>query len=69
LDPIGELYDSASGGIHRHSEDECVEIFDRGRLTFEHIFTELKHEELKTEQFLQELKALQKQKGREPERG
>ena len=69
LDPIGELYDSASSGIHRHSEDECIDIFDRGRLTFEHIFTELKHDELKTEQFIQELRALQtKQKGGEPGR-
>jgi hypothetical protein len=64
IDPIGELHDSASAGMHGLSEDQCIKIFDRGRLTFEHIFAELKHEELKTKQYLDELRALHAQKSR-----
>jgi len=39
--PIDALHDLASDGIHRRSEEECVEIFDRVRCVFEYLFREI----------------------------
>jgi hypothetical protein len=39
--PIDALHDLASDGIHRRSEEECVEIFDRVRFVFEYLFREI----------------------------
>lgn len=39
--PIDALHDLASGGIHRMTEVECVEVFDRVRFVFEYLFREI----------------------------
>jgi hypothetical protein len=39
--PIDALHDLVSDGVHRRSEDECVEIFDRVRFVFEYLFSEI----------------------------
>lgn len=39
--PIDALHDLVSDGIHRRSEEECVEVFDRVRFVFEYLFREI----------------------------
>jgi hypothetical protein len=39
--PIDALHDLVSDGIHRRSEEECIEIFDRVRFVFEYLFREI----------------------------
>jgi hypothetical protein len=41
VNPIDKLHDLASDGIHHRSEDECIEIFDRCKASFEYVFREL----------------------------
>jgi hypothetical protein len=41
INPIDKLHDLASDGIHNRSEDECLEIFDRCKASFEYVFREL----------------------------
>ena len=41
VNPIDKLHDLASDGIHHRSEDECLEIFDRCKASFEYVFGEL----------------------------
>lgn len=39
--PIDQLHDLASEGIHHRTEDECLEIFDRCKTAFEYVFQNL----------------------------
>ncbi|MFZ0320890.1 MAG: hypothetical protein WAL56_17315 [Candidatus Sulfotelmatobacter sp.] len=39
--PIDALHDLSSDGIHRRSEEECVQVFDRVRFVFEYLFREI----------------------------
>jgi hypothetical protein len=39
--PIDALHDLSSDGIHRRSEEECVQAFDRVRFVFEYLFREI----------------------------
>ncbi|HZR63989.1 MAG TPA: hypothetical protein VFA85_02520 [Terriglobales bacterium] len=39
--PIDGLHDLVSDGIHRRSEEECIEIFDKVRFVFEYLFREI----------------------------
>ena len=39
--PIDALNDLASDGLHRLSETECIEVFDRVRFVFEYLFKEI----------------------------
>jgi hypothetical protein len=39
--PIDALHDLSSDGIHRRSEEECVQVFDRVRFVFEYLFREV----------------------------
>lgn len=41
INPIDKLHDLASEGIHHRDEDECLEIFDRCKASFEYVFREL----------------------------
>jgi hypothetical protein len=40
--PIDMLHDLASEGLHGKSEDECIEIFDKVKGTFEYVFGSLR---------------------------
>jgi hypothetical protein len=40
--PIAMLHDLTSDGLHARSDDECIEIFDRCQLAFEHVIRRLK---------------------------
>lgn len=64
FNPIGSLYKLASSGIHQESEDECLDIFDRARLAFEYLFSQLEHEKETAKAYVESLKALdEKAKG------
>ncbi len=39
--PFGAIHDLASAGIHRLTEDECLERFDLARAAFEYVFRQL----------------------------
>jgi len=39
--PINALHDLSSDGIHRRSEEECIQLFDRVRAVFEYLFREI----------------------------
>jgi hypothetical protein len=41
INPIDHLHDLASEGIHRLSDEECLDIFDKCRSGFEFVFEEL----------------------------
>jgi len=61
--PIDLLHDLASEGLHRLSDAECIDMFDRSRTIFEHVFIELKVKEQKDKTFAEALSKLQRQKG------
>lgn len=56
--PIDKLHDLASDGLHSKSEEECVQIFDRGRHVFEYVFSELRVGLEEAKKFLEGLKRL-----------
>ena len=41
VNPMDRLHDLASDGIHNHTEDKCIEIFDQCKSAFEYVFREL----------------------------
>jgi hypothetical protein len=56
--PLDALHDLASGGIHHHTEDECLEIFDRCRIAFEYVFRELQVQNEDARAYIANLKAI-----------
>jgi len=56
--PMGVLHDLASDGIHARSDEECVQIFDRCRKTFEYVFGRLRIETEHAKTFVSEMAAL-----------
>ena len=55
LNPIDRLHDLASDGIHHRTEDECLDIFDQCRASFEYVFSELEVQIEDAKIFLQSL--------------
>jgi hypothetical protein len=60
--PISGLHDLVSDAIHRQSEDECIDVFDKAKLAFEYVFTELEHEKLSRETFIKSLKDVEEKR-------
>jgi hypothetical protein len=56
--PIDRLHELASEGLHSKSEEECLQIFDRCRLVFEYVFSELRVGLEEAKRFLESLKRL-----------
>ncbi len=56
--PMAVLHDLASDGIHARSDEECVQIFDRCRKTFEYVFGRLRIETEHAKSFVSEMAAL-----------
>ncbi len=40
--PMAILHELASAGIHEQSDEECVDVFDACRATFEYVFSKMK---------------------------
>ena len=41
MNPLDALHDLASAGIHRMTEEECLDLFDKARTAFEYLFRQL----------------------------
>jgi len=57
--PLSSIYDITSDAIHRKSEEECIDAFDKARIAFEYLFVQLRHEKATREQYLASLKILE----------
>ncbi len=57
--PLSYIYDITSDAIHRKSEEECIDAFDKARTAFEYLFVQLRHEKTTREQYLASLKILE----------
>ena len=57
--PLSYIYDITSDAIHRKSEEECIDAFDKARSAFEYLFVQLRHEKTAREEYLASLKILE----------
>jgi hypothetical protein len=55
VNPLSQLYDHASIGLHRKADDECIAIFDDLRADFEFIFSNLHVQAQKQRQYVKRL--------------
>ena len=56
--PMAVLHELASEGLHAKSDEECVDIFDACRRTFEYVFGKLRVETEDAKNFVKEMSAL-----------
>ena len=57
--PFAYIYDVTSDAIHRRSEEECIDAFDKARTAFEYLFVQLRQEKTSRDQYLASLKILE----------
>jgi hypothetical protein len=57
--PFSDIYDVTSDAIHRKSEEECIDAFDKARSAFEYLFVQLQHEKTTRDQYVASLKLLE----------
>jgi len=62
--PMAVLHEIVSDGLHTKSDEECVEIFDKCRRTFEYVFGKLRVETEEAKNFLKEMSALTEKKAK-----
>lgn len=62
--PMGVLHELASDGIHAKSDEECVDIFDGCRKTFEYVFGNLRIETDEAKTFVSEVATLAEKRSR-----
>ena len=62
VNPLGQLYVHISGGLHRESDDACVEIFDDLRANFEYVFSQIYKETRDRREYAERLKNRQNRK-------
>jgi hypothetical protein len=60
--PMAVLHELASDGLHTKSDEDCVEIFDACRRTFEYVFGKLRIETEDAKNFVTEMAALAEKK-------
>jgi len=67
--PMAILHEFASDGLHTKSDEQCVEIFDACRRTFEYVFEKMRLENEAAKKFVTDMAALtaKKQTIRRPE--
>jgi len=64
--PMAILHELASEGLHAKSDEECVDIFDSCRRTFEYVFGKLRIETEDAKNFVKEMAGLaEKKRGKE----
>jgi hypothetical protein len=66
--PMGVLHELASDGLHAKSDEECVDIFDACRRTFEFVFGKLRIETEDARNFVTEMAALAEKSPKPPHR-
>lgn len=64
--PIDDLHDLTSEGLHRRSDDECLDIFDQSRHSFEYLFSRLEIEKTSAQEFVKGHRELVKRKQQTP---
>jgi hypothetical protein len=62
--PMAILHELASDGLHAKSDEECVDIFDACRKTFEYVFGKLRIETEDAKKFIAEMSTLVEKKGK-----
>lgn len=55
---LGILHELASDGIHAKSDEECVDIFDKCRKTFDYVFGKIRIETEEARKFVVSLSGL-----------
>jgi hypothetical protein len=60
--PMAILHELASEGLHSKSDEECVDIFDSCRRTFEYVFGKLRIETEDAKNFVKEMAGLAEKK-------
>lgn len=61
--PMAILHELTSDGVHNKTDEECVEIFDGCRKTFEFVFAKVRVETEEANQFVRELGELAQKRG------
>ena len=56
--PMAILHDLASDGLHAKSDEECVDIFDKCRTTFEYVFGKMRIETEDAKSFVKNMAGL-----------
>jgi hypothetical protein len=62
--PIAILHELASEGLHAKTDEECVDIFDACRKTFEYVFGKMRIETEEAKKFVKELADLTEKKSK-----
>jgi len=65
--PMSILHELASDGLHAKSDEECVDIFDACRKTFEFVFGKMRIEAEHAKTFVTEMKKLAEKKAKAKE--
>ena|SRR2546422_250498 len=60
--PMAVLHELASDGLHTKSDEECVDIFDQCRKTFEYVFGKLRVQAEEAKSFVKEFAELARKK-------
>jgi hypothetical protein len=63
--PMSILHELASDGLHTKSDEECVDIFDACRRTFEYVFGKLRIETENAKNFVQDMASLTQKKSKD----
>jgi hypothetical protein len=58
--PLDVLHDLFSDGLHARSEEECVDVFDRCRITLDYLFANLRPQLKEERAFKDSLQKLSK---------
>lgn len=59
LNPLDAIHDLASAGIHRLSEEECLDRFDTARTAFEYLFQQLQLDREAARDYVEAMNRLQ----------
>jgi hypothetical protein len=62
--PMAVLHELASDGLHTKSDEECVDIFDKCRKTFEYVFGKMRIETEAAKNFVKEMAGLVEQRAK-----
>lgn len=62
--PMAVLHELASDGLHTKSDEECVDIFDECRQTFEYVFGKMRIETEEAKAFVKGMARLAEKKGK-----
>jgi hypothetical protein len=65
--PMATLHDLASDGLHARSDEECVDIFDKCRKTFEYVFGTMRIEAEHAKEYVESMVDLTKEKAKAAE--